>query len=640
MKTNKTKLLIATSLIVFAILFALSFTWLSNYSSKIILSGPFKISIPNLSKSAQKHLIIQGYSPYNKLQILQATNGHNWECTLHCSFKSLSIYSLDSSLEINSIILTSGEKQMEINGSHLVTANKPLLLAPYLKGFNAKSDVLISILYFKEFQYLMLACAFLLLLLAFTILWFNKNIAPAKNKLSQFGFLFFSLFYYVFYFCSGVFKTDSGLFLIFLLIIPVLIFAHFSSHFSYFKEKPYLKIKSYWKVILPGFSISGFIAHFIFYLITGSAIITAGLFMYFSLFFTIFMLFVFLSRFSQTIKQKIKDIQLTLIVITICLCLIESIFIIKNYSRDMGHLIQYASPFQSNEKSRFHVWSNNHDLKANEFSYPRTINSEGLSDTEHPISKDSNEYRILGLGDSFTEGHGADSDSTWMKFLERSLHKYPLKKQTTFINAGISGSDPFFEFILLKEKLLKYKPDIVLLAINFTDITDVAARGGMQRFQPDGTIRFNKAPYWEPVYAMSYISRLFFAAMGYNVNLLNSAQCMDAETKITEIISNFDSLCSNNNCKLVLIFHPNKSEISRQKMQMDGIFQSIKAKGHPETLNLLDYFTKIEKIDASNASSYYWVEDMHNNAKGYAAFARGVEWKLKQMGIIDSLIYK
>jgi hypothetical protein len=641
MKLNKIRFIyLIAGITISIIVIVLSFWGWSNYSSKVILSGPFKISIQNIAKSKKKNLNFFGFSPYSKLQILEDKNDNNWECSSHSSFKNLYVYSQDSSLEIKSIIVVSGKRQIEIQGLHIVIANKPFELSPYLKGFNSKLNVLTSVFYWEEFKFLILGLAALLFMLAFIILRFAKNVTASMKRFFLISFIISSLAYCAFYFYSGVFKTDSGLFLIILLLIPVFGVAHFSSQFKYSKEKRNLRIKLVWKVIFFCFFTLGFVVHLIFYLRTGSAIITAGLFLYFFLFFTIFLFFVFLSRFSQKVKQRIKEIQLALIVITICLCLIESIFSIKYYTQDTWKLSQYGSPYFPEEKNGYHVWSKDHDLKVKEFCYYRTINSEGFSDTEHSLIKTSNEFRIIGLGDSFTEGFGADSDSTWMKFLERIIHKYPLQKQITFINAGVSGSDPFFEFILLKERLLKYKPDIVLLVLNLTDITDVAVRGGMERFQPDGTLKFNNPPWWEPVYAMSNLSRLFFSAIGYDANLLTRSQRLEGESKIKGIISTFDSLCNKNKCKLVVIFHPDKEEISLQKMQLDNIYQFVKAKGKPEVLNMMEYFTKNQNITSSNVSKYYWVYDMHNNAKGYEVFAKGVEWKLKQMGIIDSLTKK
>jgi lysophospholipase L1-like esterase len=210
------------------------------------------------------------------------------------------------------------------------------------------------------------------------------------------------------------------------------------------------------------------------------------------------------------------------------------------------------------------------------------------------------------------------------------------------MNAGVCGSDPYFEYILLKEKLLKFKPDLVLVAVNNSDLTDILLRGGMERFRSDGTLQYNPAPWWEPIYATSHISRLFFTAMGYNDLLIkrNGHNYSDSEAKLIEIIRNFNSLSKQENFKFILIFHPHKTDIDRKTSKLDGVIKQINSEKELEVLNLLTYFIEKEKIDSSNSQNYYWVKDGHHNAKGYAAFARGVEWKLKETGILDSLMQK
>jgi hypothetical protein len=50
-----------------------------------------------------------------------------------------------------------------------------------------------------------------------------------------------------------------------------------------------------------------------------------------------------------------------------------------------------------------------------EVSYARQVNAMGLTDKEFTADKAPGEYRIVALGDSFTEGVGADTASTWVK---------------------------------------------------------------------------------------------------------------------------------------------------------------------------------------------------------------------------------
>jgi hypothetical protein len=44
--------------------------------------------------------------------------------------------------------------------------------------------------------------------------------------------------------------------------------------------------------------------------------------------------------------------------------------------------------------------------------------------------------------------------------------------------AGVAGSDPFYEYRLLVDKLLACQPDLVMTVVNVSDVIDVIVRGG------------------------------------------------------------------------------------------------------------------------------------------------------------------
>jgi len=75
-------------------------------------------------------------------------------------------------------------------------------------------------------------------------------------------------------------------------------------------------------------------------------------------------------------------------------------------------------------------------------------------------------------------------------------------------------------------------------------------------------------------------------------------------------------------------------------MGVGNVMERISKDNKVEVLNMCAYFREKEKINSTNSNDYFWKYDGHHNAKGYAAFARGVEWKLKQTGILDSLLQK
>ncbi len=581
--TKIKKWFVLSSIFFMLVLFFVSFIFINKYLSGIVISGPFTVSIDGTSLAQSKAIKIYGYSPFNNTRqgLMRNEKNNSWEFSEYRCFKNLFIFFPDNVSDIGRVRINKGKNQMVFEQLPEIQKAKIVELTPQLKGFTSKQDILISVLQLKEIKQLLFLV--IIVLLCFTIVFIilrRKKATPPK------------------------------------------------------------------KVILWGIILVCIVIHASFYFLTGFYLISSGLCLYIILSLIVYILILFFLRIFKKAEKKIREIQLTIITITICLCLVELVLILIGFKTtflESKNKFYYASPYsEDKDNDWFHIWSNEHDLKTNEYTFHRTINSENLSDKEHPVDKNVNEFRIIGLGDSFTEGDGADADSTWLKFLERSLSKYPIKKQLTYINAGVCGSDPFFEFVLLKERLLKYKPDVVLLAVNNSDIYDILIRGGMERFRPDGTIKYNNAPWWEPIYACSRIARLFFHALGYNKLFVKNNDCrlIKSKEKIIETLELFKILAKENKFDLIIIFHPDKTDVLLKQLKLNDVYQKLFCEKQLSIFNMLDYFATHEKIDSSNYAQYYWVKDGHHNAKGYAAFARGVEWKLKEMGIMDSLMIK
>ncbi len=83
----------------------------------------------------------------------------------------------------------------------------------------------------------------------------------------------------------------------------------------------------------------------------------------------------------------------------------------------------YRSEYEAVMPSWFHVYGPNTvvDGPRTEFTHSRNANSLGLPEREIPPDKAPDEYRIVALGDSFTEGVGTTYDSSWVRVLERRL---------------------------------------------------------------------------------------------------------------------------------------------------------------------------------------------------------------------------
>lgn len=92
-----------------------------------------------------------------------------------------------------------------------------------------------------------------------------------------------------------------------------------------------------------------------------------------------------------------------------------------------------------------------------------SINSEELRDYEHSLDKPNQTIRILVLGDSFTFGQGVkEFDKIYPSLLEKMLNNKTQATRYEVINFGVPGSNEFMKIDILKQKGLKYRPDIVI----------------------------------------------------------------------------------------------------------------------------------------------------------------------------------
>lgn len=88
------------------------------------------------------------------------------------------------------------------------------------------------------------------------------------------------------------------------------------------------------------------------------------------------------------------------------------------------------------------------------------------------VKPTTNTFRILMLGDSFTQGNEVPVDKTFSKILEHRLNQ-SLERTYEVINAGIRGGSPIQYYLWLKTEGLKLNYDLIIL--NFylgNDITD------------------------------------------------------------------------------------------------------------------------------------------------------------------------
>ena len=101
------------------------------------------------------------------------------------------------------------------------------------------------------------------------------------------------------------------------------------------------------------------------------------------------------------------------------------------------------------------------------------INSAGMHDREHALAKPEGVYRIVVLGDSYSEAKQVPIDSTYWSLLPGRLARcgFQAGKRIEVLNFSISGYGTAQELILLRSLAGRYQPDLVLL--QFTGSNDI-----------------------------------------------------------------------------------------------------------------------------------------------------------------------
>ncbi|HLP21531.1 MAG TPA: SGNH/GDSL hydrolase family protein [Chitinophagales bacterium] len=302
-----------------------------------------------------------------------------------------------------------------------------------------------------------------------------------------------------------------------------------------------------------------------------------------------------------------------------------------------GYTSPYSTSFETHYRTR--IPNDSFYFERPEFKHLRKTNSLGFSDVEWTTQKSTGQKKILCLGDSFTEGIGAEQDSTYVSWLSYFLRVHD--SDCVVMNAGTASNDPFVNFVNYRDHLYAYQPDVIVQTLSTNDIkTDIALRGGMERFVAGGKVKYNNAPWWEPLYALSYISRLFFTAMGYNELLLRDADI--DKGKIDELVvalfKEYAATAAKNNCKLLVVLQPLSGNVNTSNYDYDFVYINQKLNAVPNLYHydLLPFYSNYIKVAGKPVGSFYWKQDGHHNSEGYKMMALGVERALDSFSLAPS----
>jgi hypothetical protein len=278
--------------------------------------------------------------------------------------------------------------------------------------------------------------------------------------------------------------------------------------------------------------------------------------------------------------------------------------------------IRYITPEFYPYKPNSHV---NH--VKHEFKYSRSINSLGLADREWSLEK-AGKMRIIALGDSFTEGDGVPYEYSWVQ------QTAALRPDIEWLNAGIRGSDPFYAYQLLQDKLLPYQPDLVVVSVHSQDfLQDFLMRGGLSRFDNSK----QSVTVQEIVYGYSRIARMIYHLADYD-ELLNKIDD-DAIARIKniylpEMVMLYSKLAEKHELKIHFIYSPMLGDLLSSKHQEYSLGQAVcdAAQGFPNisASDASECYNDYISRSGRQPEYFWWPVDGHHNKDGYAMKAHCV----------------
>lgn len=300
-----------------------------------------------------------------------------------------------------------------------------------------------------------------------------------------------------------------------------------------------------------------------------------------------------------------------------------------------------------------------------EFTYTHNYNNMGYKGP-NIVSKKKGEYRIAMLGDSWTEGIGTPDDSSGPALLQKKLDALYPSSHINVLNFGKSGSDPVYALHMLKTNFIDFKPDMVVLNINGSDVNDIISRGGMERYHSDGSLHLRAGPWWEFFYGYSFIVRAFVHNIGYDRQLRkkvippqglvlprDSAKVNEFEEyfkthdehylaaiKLAETVEAMAAYCKAKNIKFVADIIPGQYEMQDVSINWEGkkvfglhdglyfTYDRLMQQQDFPVIFLSPLYWQ-HGITAESAWTYYWQKDYHHRSDGYNVYAQCMAEQLK-----------
>jgi len=165
--------------------------------------------------------------------------------------------------------------------------------------------------------------------------------------------------------------------------------------------------------------------------------------------------------------KRIKFIiAATVLTIVVCFAMAECGIRVYHLTSDRQRFVWLPDQFLGYVHSANNSFKH-HYTEQSRITIEHRTNAFGMMGDDIKVQKDPDTFRILALGDSYTEAIQVPSNKNFCGRLESLLNNLPDKdfKKIEVLNAGVSGYSPLNYYLNFKREYARFKPDLVIVQI-------------------------------------------------------------------------------------------------------------------------------------------------------------------------------
>ncbi len=257
------------------------------------------------------------------------------------------------------------------------------------------------------------------------------------------------------------------------------------------------------------------------------------------------------------------------------------------------------------------------DLQYNLDTKPMLYRGE----TDYLFKSDSflaSKNKVLFIGDSFTFGDGLPYEDTFPIQIQKLLDKE--KRKITSINAGLGGQNFVDHYVILKDQLKRYTPDLVVLTLNSNDHNFSPWNLSPSEVCPN--IKMNTASY---MIKHSYLFHYLYHQLD-RYKSIHDPETIDNDPRVVcskIYLKKITNLLHEKKIPLIIAYH--HGTLKQRKLCQN--FSNTKDKIIEDVTRIYDikpiFLTpEVVSDDCQKSESYYNGDDYHLTKEGYFLFAK------------------